>query len=961
MTRRLIFAFLLLITIATREARGQTTATGSLHGAVVDANDAILQGASVSASSDSSPKIFTAISDSRGQYRLEALPPGRYTIIARREGFSQFRLTPVTVQDGVNGTCDIKMALGSISETIDVVQEAPLLESRNAVQAVNISGELARSMPLSERREWFGALALAPGVTSSESASNEKLLYVHGADFSANIVQIDGADVTPTLASTLRYVSLNTDAIDDLQIKTAGVDASAPLGFGGIISIATANGTNQLKGAATLSFQPRAWNGSNNPGGTSSTVDQRQVDLSLGGPLVENHLWGFGAYRDLDITNGVSRTPMQLDALNALVPGFVAVDNTNTAHFLFAKLTAQLSSRQELTGFYQYDRNPISIVTDAVTASPHTESTGGSGSSVRLSSIWSDTLTTRFNISYNDKRREVPAVQANEPLQRIYQSTLPSGGLLVGNGRLVDLGAPLTGASTQLDSKLTMSFDGNLFLGAGVGSHEIQAGFYGQPRINVGLRDDYPNGGFVFEEDVLRQPGNFSSGVIPFHRVIIDGITNLRLDRRGQDYAVYVQDAWRPVPRLTISPGIRLDRVVWTDQLFGVTTERSLAVGPRLGVNYAITSDTKTVLRGHWVRVHDQPATTGTSVGTATLGQHNLYDLNLDGTFETSLFTPPTFGVSPSMSVDPNFHQPHVNEWGAGLDKQLRGRVTTSVDLVHREFRDRPTLLEVNGRYAGNVFAGYLNEAFNQIYQATNNRWNWPVYTSLELSVSKRTPRFQTVASYVRQWQHIAGSWQPNDPAAFIQPNAFPNDHGIGSSTGSTGSPTDANSLSGTQMTQFGTTSSQWQNHVIRAGMSYEGPWHVLVGLNYTFQSGAWSGPIITNAAAPDPAFGPATVTLSNGRRVANPLATTFRFAYPTRGDGQLTTPPLHVFNARAGRRFSWRKYTFDAAVDVFNLTNNGADYSFQFGANQTFNPSFGTTTYRQLPRSAQLVLRLSL
>jgi hypothetical protein len=133
-----------------------------------------------------------------------------------------------------------------------------------------------------------------------------------------------------------------------------------------------------------------------------------------------------------------------------------------------------------------------------------------------------------------------------------------------------------------------------------------------------------------------------------------------------------------------------------------------------------------------------------------------------------------------------------------------------------------------------------------------------------------------------------------------------------------------------------------------------------LLASTYTFQSGAWSGPTITRISTADPAFGPATVTLSNGRRVANPLATTFRFAQADRSEGQLRTPALHAWNVRAGRRVSYRRLTLDASLDLFNLTNNGADQQFQSGANQNFNPLFGATTYRQLPRSAQVVLRAS-
>src|SRR5262249_46375743 len=146
---------------------------------------------------------------------------------------------------------------------------------------------------------------------------------------------------------------------------------------------------------------------------------------------------------------------------------------------------------------------------------------------------------------------------------------------------------------------------------------------------------------------------------------------------------------------------------------------------------------------------HDQPVATGTSVGVPTLGQQNLYDLNLDGVFETALYTPPTFAITPGRSIDPEFHQPFIQEWGVGYAKQLPSRLTASVDVVHRDFRDRTTAVETNSRFDGNVFAGYLDEAFNQTYKVTNNRWNWPVYTGLELALTAQTARLQAIASYV--------------------------------------------------------------------------------------------------------------------------------------------------------------------------------------------------------------------
>src|SRR5262249_31312650 len=157
-----------------------------------------------------------------------------------------------------------------------------------------------------------------------------------------------------------------------------------------------------------------------------------------------------------------------------------------------------------------------------------------------------------------------------------------------------------------------------------------------------------------------------------------------------------------------------------------------------------------------------------------------------------------------------------------------------------------------------------------------------PVYSFLELQATKQTARVQALASYTRQWRHLDGTWQPNDPASFIQPGAFPNSRGLGSVTSTFESQ---NSLSAsTSVTQL---QVQSRNHTCRLGASYLAPWDIILATNYTFESGLWSGPVVTRIPAPDPAFGPPTVTLSNGRVVSNPLATTIRFADATRDDGQ--------------------------------------------------------------------------
>ena len=649
----------------------QTTATGSIRGVAQDQDGAVVPGVLVSATSASVPGVYSATTDGVGQYRLENLPPGDYTVVAELSGFARFLRTPITVRTGLNVEVNIQMKVGGVDETVEVHQDTPLLETRNATQSVNISGELLRGIPLSERREWFGALTLAPGVTTADF-SGQKMIYVHGADQSANVVQIDGADVNTSTNFGVTYISLNTDAIDDMQIKTSGVDASSPLGIGGIVNIATASGTNQLRGAVTASFQPLKWNGSNTPGGTSSTVDQRQADLSLGFPLLKDRLWAFGAYRYTDITTGVSRTAVQIATLQALVPAFRPTDGLNRANFSFAKLTAQVSAAHQLSGFYQRDANPVEQVF-ATTAQSYNQATGGAAAAIRLSSVWSDRLTTRLGASYNNKRRDSIDPQIAAPYEPVYQSTILSAGRLVGNGQLATIASPSNGYATQPNSKLTVSFDATRFIRHASSTHELQAGLYVERRV-AGNDVTYVNGGFDIEESALSPTGV----LVPFHRQVLDGTQLISYRVRGLDYAGYVQDAWRPTTRLTVNVGLRVDRIGMRDLVFNADSQDSTEIGPRLGLNYALTADARSVVRAHWVHVADQPGVVAT-IGTPSLGTHDQYDLNLDGTFETNFFTPSTFAVTANRRLDPNLHQPSIREWGGGYSRQLGGSVSASV------------------------------------------------------------------------------------------------------------------------------------------------------------------------------------------------------------------------------------------------------------------------------------------
>jgi hypothetical protein len=225
------------------------------------------------------------------------------------------------------------------------------------------------------------------------------------------------------------------------------------------------------------------------------------------------------------------------------------------------------------------------------------------------------------------------------------------------------------------------------------------------------------------------------------------------------------------------------------------------------------------------------------------------------------------------------------------------------------------------------------------------------VYDGLELAFAKRGSKVQVISSYVRQWPKLAGTWQPNDNALFIQPGAFDSNHAIG-----TPRRAPSNSLPPGGADVFGNTA--WQDHTFRFSVVYNLPWDLQTGVHWVYQSGPYTGPIVTRIAAADPRFGPTSVTLSNGRVVTNPLSTTIRYNFATRGEGQVKADPRKEFNLKFTKKFRFSRYRIEGGIGIYNVLNNGTIERYASDAGQLYSPNYLGYEGYQPPRSMDLTVK---
>jgi len=232
-------------------------------------------------------------------------------------------------------TVKVLLKVGGIDQTFTVTAERSLASTSPAVATI-VDRQFAANLPLNGR-SFQSLISMAPGVVVTATAFDDQGQFsVNGQRADANYFTIDGASANfgvtgyvamvqsaggalPALSASGGTNSLvSPDAMQEFRIQTSSFAPEFGRMPGAQVNIVTRSGTNQLNGSAGVVFQSEDWNGNNAPGGTSNGFEIVQPDVSLGGPVLKDKAWFFGAYRYTNNSLEVSRTSVQVANLRAL-------------------------------------------------------------------------------------------------------------------------------------------------------------------------------------------------------------------------------------------------------------------------------------------------------------------------------------------------------------------------------------------------------------------------------------------------------------------------------------------------------------------------------------------------------------------------------------------------------------------------------------------------------------------
>jgi len=880
-------------------AWAQDKTTGALTGKVTDESGAALPGVSVEIRGTTLiGGAHVLVTDKAGRFRLPQIPPGVYSVVVSLQGFQTVRREGLTVTLG--NTVDVPLSLKTetISETVEVIGEAPTIDVTSAGTSTNISNEILQNLPTARFQP--NALDLAPGINQSSAYG--------GGDGSGNSYQIDGVDVSDPQSGT-PWAFVNYNIIKEVQLVGLGAPAEYG-GFTGVVfNSVTHSGGNKIKGLAETLYTNKSLTSNNvdknDPalaGFTAPTIKKAtDSTLQVGGPIAKDKLWYFLSGQYLSMVSSLG-----------------GPDRTEKDPRVFSKLTWQATQSSNVDAWLEWDKFDVT-------------GRGGNATTPLEATVKENAPEFAWNVSDRTVLSENTIFTIAEAGFNGFYYLDPQNGPNVAGHINFETGESSKNSTyfykanrnrNQLNASLS-HYASNFIQG----DHDFKFGMEVE-RSTVQNRYGYNTGAWFY--DVHDQAGNllYSTGYYGH---------GYNVHARSTRLSTYAQDTWRVGPRLTINPGLRLD--LDRGSVRNGEVYKSNVIAPRLGFAWDVAGDGKTLVKAHAGRYYEAIAA-------------QFYFWVDPGAFETGFiqnvfpdghteFVAPRAGGN--YAIDPNVRQPYLDQVMLGVDRELVPGLTLSGTLVYRENKDFVETVSRDGQFVpvtgevgrfdpatgGYVGTGqhvtlydYLNPDTDTLI-VTNPHGLKRTYKGAILSLTRRfRDNWQFIGSYV--YSKTEGNFDnhsttaggdPGGPGPFLDtPNSLVNANG--------------------RLTHD-------QTHQVKLQGTYTFPKiHLSLSGNYTYYTGDTWTPLTS------------CLLQSDGTCHDFPQGTVRYFAEP-RGSRRL--PAWNQVDLRAEWQLPIADGNAGLFLDVFNATNQGIATTV---SNREGSSSFGNPSTYTSPRNYRLGLR---
>jgi hypothetical protein len=277
--------------------------TSSIAGVVKDSSGGVLPGVTVEAASPALiEKVRSAISDGEGRFNIVDLQPGTYTVSFTLTGFGLFKREGISLPSGFTATVDAVMRVGGLEESITVSGAAPVVDVQNVRKQLIASADLLTALPTSSK-QIYTLVTLTPGYTgvtdvggqySAEAGSYHGKL---GTKVSFNGMGIENSSGNSSY-------QINAATVEEMVLQTSGISAEVNAD-GPVMNIVPKQGGNTFKTIFNGLYSNHSMESDNLTDDLKArglTAANKRVKIfdeaaSLGGPIVRDHVWFFGALR----------------------------------------------------------------------------------------------------------------------------------------------------------------------------------------------------------------------------------------------------------------------------------------------------------------------------------------------------------------------------------------------------------------------------------------------------------------------------------------------------------------------------------------------------------------------------------------------------------------------------------------------------------------------------------------